>query len=153
ALLLRRSVPVLIGGLALWSALLFLPRSVPMPERPLSVRLVQAHSGGDESLFRLSPLAPRQHAGVSVWAGYSFVSDPRHNPKLWQKLTRLPQENHTYFLFGAKDQFDPGDEAAFRNTAFLLGPDGREIGRHVKNHTLPFFRDGVAGTDANVFPT
>jgi apolipoprotein N-acyltransferase len=62
-------------------------------------------------------------------------------------------ENHAYFLFGAKDQFNPADEAGYWNTAFLIGPDGALIGKHVKNHTVHFFRDGVPGTQARAIPT
>jgi apolipoprotein N-acyltransferase len=65
----------------------------------------------------------------------------------------VPQENAGYLLFGAKDQFDLNEDAGFRNTAYLLDPQGDLVGRHVKNHPVHFVRDGVAGTDANTFPT
>ncbi len=141
--------------ISVWLILTLFPRSAhPIkPANPIQVRLVQANSEDDESLFSLSR-KPSAHAiDIIVWPEYSFVSDPMHDAKLWAQLTKLPQTEHAYLLFGAKDQFDKNDEAGFRNTAFLLDTNGTLIGRHVKNHTVPFIRDGVAGKDANVFPT
>ena len=138
-------------------ALLLLPFPTP-PDRPdpataFRVRLVQASSEDDESLFGLSQLPTASPLQVIVWPEYSYVSDPRANPKLWSKLREVARQHRCYFLFGAKDQFDPKDDTRFRNTAFLLDPTGRVLGRHVKNHTVHFIRDGVPGTDAHVFPT
>ncbi len=141
------------GLLLIWLLLLFLPRAAPSPARPFSVRLVQANSEDEEDLFRLSQPTPGRHWDVIVWPEYSFDRDPRRDPRLWMKLQGIAQSNHAYFLFGGKDQFDPGDEAGFRNTAFLLAPDGRLIGTHVKNHPVHLVRDGVAGTRADALPT
>jgi apolipoprotein N-acyltransferase len=137
--------------------LLFAPLSTsptaPDPARTFQARLVQANSEDDESLFRLSKLPAESSIRLIVWPEYSYVSDPRSNQKLWNQLRALPQDSHSYFLFGAKDEFDPKDDSRFRNTAFLLDPQGAVVGTHVKNHTVHFIKDGVAGTDAHVFPT
>lgn len=127
--------------------------AIPDPANAFQVRLVQANSEDDESLFRLSKLPADSAVRLIVWPEYSYVSDPRPNRKLWNQLRSLARDNRCYFLFGAKDQFDPRDDALFRNTAFLLDPQGDVVGRHVKNHTVHFIKDGIAGTDANVFPT
>ena len=126
---------------------------VPDPAHAFQARLVQANSEDDESLFRLSRLPADSGIQLIVWPEYSYVSDPRSNKKLWQQLRTLPQDNRCSFLFGAKDQFDPKDDTRFRNTAFLLDPQGDVVGWHVKNHTVHFIKDGVAGTDAHVFQT
>ena len=137
----------------LWLLLLVVPAAPPAPVHPLRVRLVQANSEDDESLFRLSRTLSGQSVDVIVWPEYSFVSDPTRAPKLWRQLTRVAQDNHAFLLFGAKDQFDPKDFAGFRNTAYLLDPDGVLVGRHVKNHPVHFIRDGVAGTKASAIST
>lgn len=158
---LWRVVPVLAG----WLALCLIPLPAPQPDHPLRVRLVQANSEDEDSFYRLSRsgvgisanvaanTAANAPADIIVWPEYSFVSDPNRTPKLWPKIKRIAQENHAYLLFGAKDQFDPNDEGGFRNTAFLLDPNGDLIGRHVKNHPVHFIRDGVAGTQARAIPT
>jgi apolipoprotein N-acyltransferase len=151
----ERNRPALyVGGMLLvWLLLLFLPCPVPTPDHPLSVRLVQANSEDEENLFGLSqPIAGRAW-DVIVWPEYSFDRDPRRDPRLWSKLAGVAQANHAYLIFGGKDQFDLGDEAGFRNTAFLLAPDGRLVGTHVKNHPVHLVRDGVAGTRAQALLT
>lgn len=144
-----------IGLILVWVLMIFFPRSSQpiKPASPVSVRLVQANSEDDESLFDLSRKPSARPIDIIVWPEYSFVSDPTRDTKLWARLTNLPQTARAYLLFGAKDQFDKKNEAGFRNTAFLLDTNGKLIGRHVKNHTVPFIRDGVAGKDASVFPT
>jgi apolipoprotein N-acyltransferase len=142
-----------LAPLALLFARLPAVPPAPTPATSVAVRLVQANSEDDDSLFRLSRGPAAAAPRLIVWPEYSYVSDPRRNPKLWKQLQTLPRESGSYFLFGAKDQFDPGDPDKFRNTAFLLDPQGDLIGQHVKNHTVHFIKDGTAGTDANVFPT
>ncbi|HZT44037.1 MAG TPA: nitrilase-related carbon-nitrogen hydrolase [Chthonomonadaceae bacterium] len=141
------------GLYGLWLVLFVIPLPPSHPEHPLHVRLVQAISEDDQSYFSLSCPSPGHPVDVIVWPEYSFVSDPTRQPALWQKLTGLARQDRAYLLFGAKDQFDPTDEAGFRNTAYLIGPDGRLVGRHVKNHPVHFIRDGVAGTDSRAIPT
>lgn len=141
------------GLYGLWLLLFLVPMPTPKPANPLHVRLVQANSEDDESLFALSRLSPGHAVDVLVWPEYSFVSDPTRQPQLWQKLTRLAQDSHAYLLFGAKDQFDPTDDAGYRNTAYLIDPNGRLAGKHVKNHPVHFVRDGVAGTEARALST
>ena len=144
------SAGLLLAG---WLALCLIRLPAPPPVHPLRVRLIQANSEDEESFYSLSRPLPGQAPDVIVWPEYSFVSDPYRTPKLWPKIKQVAQENHAYLLFGAKDQFDPNDEAGFRNTAFLLDPDGKEIARHVKNHPVHFIRDGVAGTQARAIVT
>lgn len=143
----RRAAALLV---AIWLIVCLVPRPVPEPRRPLAVRLVQAFPDDTDSLFQLSTGPP---VDVVLWPEYSLLGDPTRDPALWKRLQGVARDNHCYFIFGAKDQFAARDEAAFRNTAYVLAPDGRLIGRHVKNHTVHFIRDGVPGTEARAIPT
>ncbi len=136
----------------------------PDPAQAFQVRLVQADAEDDANLFRLSQSPASPAPQLIVWPELSLYSDPRPNSKLWKpgrdphekgwrQLRDLPLNSRCYFLFGAKDQSDAKGDADFRNTAFLLDPHAAIIGKHVKNHTVHFIKDGLAGTDANVFPT
>jgi apolipoprotein N-acyltransferase len=111
----------------------------------MSVRLIQAGSEEDFDMFRLSRQPSAAPLDLIMWPEYSYVSDPRRTSNVWRRLTSLPREKQCWFLFGAKDQLVPGDEDAYRNTAFLIAPSGLEQGRHVKIHTVHFFRDGIPG--------
>jgi apolipoprotein N-acyltransferase len=149
----RRGLAPAAALLGLWLAAYAIRLPAPAPGRPLRVRLVQANSEDDASLFALSKPPAGSHPDVIVWPEYSFVSDPTRQPAIWRRLQHVAVDNRAYFLFGAKDQFDPANESGYRNTAFLLDPTGRLVGRHVKNHTVHFFRDGVPGKDAHAIPT
>ena len=46
-----------------------------------------------------------------------------------------------------------GEDASWRNTAVVLGPDGRELGEYVKHVPVPFLEDGIAGKGYPTFPT
>ena len=140
----------------LWLLLFCFSAPPPVPEHPLHVRLVQANSEDEDHFYSLSRYEAAQSVpkpDVIVWPEYSFVRDPTLEPKLWKQLQRVAQEQSAFLLFGAKDQFDREDQNHYRNTAFLLDPNGVEVGRHVKNHPVHFIRDGVAGTDASAIPT
>jgi len=137
--------------LALWALLLFMPSGTPLPENPMRVRLVQAFSGDEEELFRRSEPGGG-HIDVIVWPEYSLNGDPRKTA-LWSKLQEVARRNRCYFIFGAKDEFDARDDLRFRNTAFVLGPDGELVGTHVKNHTVHFVRDGIRGREARAILT
>ncbi len=145
----------LLSLVALLMLLLPFPTAplVPAPNASLHVRLVQAASEDDDDLFRLSTITPPAGTQLIVWPEYSYVSDPRRNRKLWHQLQDVARTQNCWFVFGAKDQFDPQDDSHFRNTAFLLNPTGSIVGQHVKNHTVHFIKDGVAGTQAQAFPT
>ncbi len=75
------------------------------------------------------------------------------NAATWRKLQAVARENHTWLIFGGKDQYDRSDPDRFRNTAYVIAPDGRLIGQHVKVHTVHFINDGVRGTTVKAIPT
>lgn len=149
----RRNVARPMVIFAAWLLLYAMPLPIPTPTHPLKVLLVQANSEDDQSLFSLSRVQPTAAYDAIVWPEYSFVSDPTHQKQLWAKLQSVAIENHAYFIFGAKDEFNPADPAGYRNTAYVIDPTGHLIGRHVKNHTVHFFRDGVPGKIARAMAT
>jgi apolipoprotein N-acyltransferase len=132
-----------------WGALVYFPYKPSEPRNPLTAYLVQAMSEDEESLFRLSKPPANVRPDVILWPEYSFVHDPRKDQRrLWPQLENVARDNRCYFLFGAKQEDDPYNDATFRNTAFLLDPQGELVGTHVKNHPIHFIRDGSAGTEA-----
>jgi len=149
----RKNLLVCAGLYILFIIAYSIPLAAPLPERPLRVRLVQAASEDDQSFFSLSSPLPDRPVDIVVWPEYSLVSDPTRQPRVWSKLAEVARANHAYFLFGAKEEINQTDPAAYRNTAFLLDPNGELAGKHVKNHTVHFFRDGVPGTIARAIPT
>ncbi len=158
----HRAAPTIPGGkgplvaaaaCAVWATLWLVPAERLAPEHPVRVRLVQGFGQDEEDLIRISRSPARVHPDVLVWPEYSIAHDPRRYRIEWEKLTALPREERCWLLFGAMDQFDPSRPNGFRNSAFLLDPDGHVAGRHVKNHPVHFIQDGVAGREARAIPT
>ncbi len=152
-LALRPSASLQFGILIVWTTLMIVPAARTLPSRPIRVRLIQANSGDEDSLFGLSKVSAGARPDAIVWPEYSFVSDPRREPRLWKRVQSVAQEGLCVFIFGAEDELDPSDPAEFRNTAFVLGPDGNLLGTHVKNHPVHFYREGVRGTEAHAIPS
>ncbi len=152
-LAITRRLGALAAVTSAWLVLLAIPLHARAPDNPLNVRLVQANSQDEESLFRFSQPASGFVPDVIIWPEYSLLSDPAKDSKLWARLQAVPRENHACFIFGAKEELNPKDEAAYRNTAFVMDREGAVVGRHYKNHPVHFIRDGIRGTRADAIPT
>jgi apolipoprotein N-acyltransferase len=153
ALALRPKAGWQLAILTIWSIVVIVPAPLTSPSLPIRVRLVQANSGDEDSLFGLSKTSVGASPDVIVWPEYSFVSDPRREAKLWNRLQSVAKDGLCVFIFGAEDEVDPSDPAGFRNTAFVLGPDGNLLGTHIKNHPVHFYREGIRGTEARAIPS
>ncbi len=53
-------------------------------------------------------------------------------------VRRLAREVNAYLLFGALGQRDGEEAPRLTNSAYLLGPNGEDMGRYDKMHLLPF---------------
>ncbi len=135
------------------------PPADPSRNNPVRITLVQTSPGDEETLLDRSS---RSDAPLMVWPE-DGLDDPQNDAALWTKITTLAKTKKCYLLICAKVPVSPpakvgGKNAAaasdaFRKTAILIGPDGAIIGQHVKNHLVPFVKDGEAGTEARAFDT
>ncbi len=149
----RRPFSYGVAAAALWCAAILMPAASPAPHRPVQVRLVQADSAEEDTFFELSKSKPGSRADFIVWPEYSYAVDPRRDRQTWPRLQSLAREEKCVFIFGGEDQFDRADANQFRNTAFVLGPDGAQLGTHVKNHLVHFYQDGQPGKEAKAINT
>ena len=172
----RKTHPAIMT--AVWSVLFLLPRPVSQVTRPITVRLVQAPSEDTQLFTSLSVPEPGRKPDVILLPEYSFISDVRSDAKEWTKIKSIAQSTGAFLLFGAKDEGakvaispisaisgarpkrnplpqSPGfsQSSEFKNTAFLLDSSGEIVATHVKNHTVPFIKDGKAGTVVTVADT
>ncbi len=132
---------------AVWAGLCFVNTAPPAPERPLKVRLVQSVS--DEYYFFQQTTGA--NTDIVLWPEYALMEDPTN--RLWPRLQKAVLGSNSYVIFGGKDYQGRKNDAIFKNTAYLLSPDGKIIGKHVKNHTVHFITDGIRGKEARAFPT
>jgi predicted amidohydrolase len=88
------------------------------------------HKAGDAGCDVVA--LPEDTLGLGAWeaAHHDLVGEvlPRAVPRMLERLGRAAASHHMY-LVCCNDTFEAGN---VRNTAFLLGRDGREIGRYHK---------------------
>lgn len=83
-----------------------------------------------------------------VWPEYSVPLYLDESEKLVSKIRGMANKNNIFILFGGKERDSThGNHLNFRNTAFLVSPDGRITGRAVKMNPIQFFNDGEPGRD------
>ena len=70
-----------------------------------------------------------------VWPETAIPFFLRREPELSARVYRLAAETDIPMLAGSPDA---GDDGHLYNTAFLLGRDGRILGRYDKRHLVPF---------------
>ncbi len=139
----------------LWGVACLIHLPAPLPERPLTVLLVQAPSGDEEALFDLTREA---QTDVILWPEHAFHSDPRKPGRLkfdnyWPRLVALAKETKAHLIFGAHVIKGPDPDKNYENVAMVLSPDGTLAGIHAKNHPVHLLTDGIASTSAKAIPT
>ena len=126
----------------------------PAKHNPVRIGLVQASPGDETKLLEQTEKAEAQ---IIVWPE-DGLDDPQNDKALWAKITTLAQAKKCFLLICAKvplaaNAAGKNNPDAFRKTALLIGPDGTVVGQHVKNHLVPFVKEGEAGTEAKAFET
>jgi len=111
----------------------------------LNVMAVQSE---DFSMDRYLHLTREAETSVSpdiiIWPEYALSYDVRKHSRDMQKLYGLAAEKDAVIIVGTQTEIKNPD---WHNTALTLNKDG-VLGEHYKNHTVHFFDDGVAGTEA-----
>ncbi len=80
-----------------------------------------------------------QDLKLAVWPETAMPFYFQQDGSLRQQVLDLARELHIYILFGSPSFFyDPIGSPRYRNSAFLVGPDGSLKGRYDKQHLVPF---------------
>ncbi|HWN95817.1 MAG TPA: nitrilase-related carbon-nitrogen hydrolase [Methylomirabilota bacterium] len=144
-------------ALALAAIAAFLPGSSAEPERfspkrgnaigtQLKIAGVQLEFADERTVVAELDklLAKCPDANLFVLSEYTF-SGPVPSPvKSWCAT------NRKYLIAGGKDYLD-ASESEFRNTAFVIDPEGREIFKQAKAVPIQFFKDGQPAAEQNVW--
>lgn len=70
-----------------------------------------------------------------------------------EQLGAEARRRNAYVVFGAKETCAGPSPGPFRNTAFVLGPDGQIVGRQAKSVPVQFFDDGLPAERQDVIQT
>ena len=93
-------------------------------------------------LGRLASKFP--NADLYVLSEYTF------NRPVPASVTNWCRNNRKYLVAGGKDYID-ASETEFRNTAFVIGPDGGRVFSQVKAVPIQFFKDGLPADEQAVW--
>jgi len=89
-------------------------------------------------------LAKSPDAHLYVLSEYTFSGPVPESVRKWCL------KNRKYLVAGGKAYVD-ASETQFRNTAFVIGPDGNEIFSQVKAVPIQFFKDGLPADQQTVW--
>lgn len=143
-----------IGLLVVLLVLNFFRPPLVAPNAPgaINVAVVQGEALNFDEYVELSRKTLDQSPKLVVWPEYALPYDVRkQEPQQVDELRELAQAYDTVFVLGTKTKVGKG-EREWRNTALTIGGSG-VLGEYYKNHTVHFFNDGIAGTDADPVST
>jgi apolipoprotein N-acyltransferase len=89
-------------------------------------------------------LVKSPEAQLFVLSEYTFSGPVPPKVKSWCA------KNRKHLIAGGKDYLD-ASESEFRNTAFVIGPAGKEIFAQVKAVPIQFFKDGLPAAEQKVW--
>jgi apolipoprotein N-acyltransferase len=85
-------------------------------------------------------LAQSPHTELFVLSEYSFTGPVPTRVKNWCA------KNHKHLVAGGKDYLD-ASETQFRNTAYVIDPEGNEVFKQAKAVPIQFFKDGLPAAE------
>jgi apolipoprotein N-acyltransferase len=112
----------------------------------LKVAVVQLEFTDEQTVVaELDKLVARvPEANLFVLSEYTFDGTVPARVKKWCV------KNRKHLVAGGKDYLNGGG-TEFRNTAFVINPEGKEIFKQVKAVPIQFFKDGQPATRQNVW--
>ncbi|SHJ91532.1 Apolipoprotein N-acyltransferase [Rubritalea squalenifaciens DSM 18772] len=139
------------GGVLLLAMLLstiLRPSPYKVGEDGLRVVAVQAEGVYGDNLIQMAdPLAGE--ADIVLYPEYGFTMDVRQTKHLYDSFAEFSRKHDALMVFGTVTKLD---QESFYNTALTMDGD-QVLGEHYKNHTVHFFNDGIAGTEAKPVET
>ncbi len=117
---------------------------------PVSVTLVQGnidqnvkwHPDYQSTTVEIYRRLSLEHApsgeGLTVWPETAAPFYFQDASDLQKRVTETAREMRSWLLLGSPSYRRNGDEVSYRNSAFLLSPDGHLAGRYDKVHLVPY---------------
>jgi len=119
-------------------------------DRSVDVSVIQGNIPQDEkwdaafcnktidTYFRLSGQAMKSHPGLIVWPETAAPFYFGYEADLTKEVTDGIRDMRAYFLIGAPTVEFHEKKDRYYNSAYLISPEGRVVGRYDKVHLVPF---------------
>lgn len=134
---------------------------------PISVLMVQSEMEDLDWLISQTQGYAQARPALTVWPELAVDDYVESDPATMQRLATLAKNMKTTLVLGCKSHVPAGvrcdwlrrramqqaEGNLYYNSALVLGPDGRTLGRYHKRHPIQFFADGVPGPGYPVFAT
>ena len=142
---------LMASGYSLWR-MQTLPAAIAQAEQ-MEVAAVQGNIPQDQkwqpafqretidTYLRLSnALFPTREPQLIVWPETALPFYPYEHPLFLRLHSELTRPHQAYLLTGAphREKTSVAGPLSYANSAFLLSPDGRIVGRYDKQHLVPF---------------
>lgn len=89
-------------------------------------------------VYRRLSLQPEQPAQLVVWPESAVPFFFQESGALSEQVRQVAADRNAWLLFGSPAYEDINRRRHYLNSAFLLAPDGEELGRSDKVHLVPF---------------
>jgi apolipoprotein N-acyltransferase len=134
------------GILILGGLMPHMPGAVRSTPAKLKVAGVQLEFPDDDKVLTEldTLLAKSPQTELFVLSEYTFPGPIPSRIKSWCR------KNRKYLIAGGKDFVD-ASETQFRNTAFVIGPDGEQVFSQVKGVPIQFFKDGLPALEEKIW--
>ena len=86
----------------------------------------------------LSQSVAAEHPDLIVWPETAVPFHFRSDARMTEIVTRGIQSVGTHFLIGSPSFIQKPERLEYYNSAYLIGPDGRPLGKYDKVHLVPF---------------
>jgi apolipoprotein N-acyltransferase len=138
----HRLWPPILAALAL--AAFLVPGPGGNAGAPFRVAGLQLEGVDSSGIPRKLDALLREHPGTDlvVLPEYVFAGPVPDEVRAWCR-------RHRKHLVAGGMEILPGEE--FRNTAFVIGPEGTEVHRQVKSVPIQFFKDGLPATEQGIW--
>ena len=103
------------------------------------------------------------HPALVIWPEAALTFYINLRPGLFKHVTDLVRDNHFTLIFGATSYTLKGEKPIFHNSAYLVSPQGKILGRYDKIRLVPFgeyvpfrrwipFAKNIVGTEEDFTP-
>ncbi|MEW6607655.1 MAG: nitrilase-related carbon-nitrogen hydrolase [bacterium] len=141
-----------IMGIGIFLILLYGKAVIPENiEGEYTVVGIQDESSCLDKYLKKTKTISNEKPNLVVWPEYALLENVLSEPEILDILLSLASEVNSYLILGCTDTARNPSE--FYNTAIIISPKHKVVGKYYKMNPIQLFSDGLHGKTYSVFPT